>query len=47
MHWTERVEAIGDLYLRSTFGLQSDQPIPPVSIHQKDFISRNAYLINV
>lgn len=31
MHWTERIEAIGELYLRNTFGLNPDQPIPPVS----------------
>lgn len=36
MHWTERVEAIGELYLRSTFGLDPDQPIPPyITIHQR------------
>ncbi|KAF9654199.1 hypothetical protein BDM02DRAFT_3182029 [Thelephora ganbajun] len=34
MHWTERLEAIGELYLRSTFGLKPSQPIPPyITIH--------------
>lgn len=47
MHWTERLEAIGELYLRSAFGLQSDQPIPPVSYHQMYIIYRNASLIDV
>lgn len=37
MHWTERVEAIGELYLRNTFGLNPDQPIPPVSRDQMYF----------
>lgn len=31
MHWTERLESIGQLYLRSAFGLEPDQSIPPVS----------------
>lgn len=36
MHWTERIEAIGDLYLRSAFGLEADQPIPPyITIHMR------------
>jgi len=36
MHWTERLETIGELYLRSTFGLELDQPIPPyITIHMR------------
>lgn len=36
MHWTERLEAIGEQYLRATFGLEADQPIPPyITIHQR------------
>lgn len=38
MHWTERLEAIAELYLRSTFGLESDQPIPTVSYYRVYFI---------
>ena len=47
MHWTERLEAISDLYLRAAFGLQPDQLIPPVSYHRMYFICRNASLIDM
>jgi len=36
MHWTERLSAIGDLYLRAAFGIESDRPIPPhITIHMR------------
>lgn len=47
MHWTERLETIGELYLRSTFGLEADQPIPPVSSRWVYFINGSTLLINM
>ena len=47
MHWTERMEAIGELYLRSAFGVESDVAIPPVSDHKLLSICRNAPLIDM
>jgi len=47
MHWTERLEAIGELYLRAAFGVESDRALPPVSIHQMCFIQMSPVLIDV
>jgi hypothetical protein len=47
MHWTERLESIAKLYLRASFGLESDQPIPPVSRIQIHLVCNDASLIDV
>lgn len=41
MHWAKRPEAIGELCLRSAFGLQPDRPILSVSYHQVYFACGN------
>ena len=47
MRWTDRVEAIGELYLRNAFGLDPDQSIPPVSRNQIYFTRMVSFSIDV